>query len=282
MQKVLAVFVLPLALTATFALLQNRVVSPAYAQQPSSSPLLDQTIDAFSVAQYFPISEPANNIKTGMVISHRNGRYTYSAEHYDKNMFGVLSLEPAVSFSTDQPPEGSYPVVTTGTALVMVNASNGPIVKGDLLTSSDQPGIAMKANQSGFTLGVAAQAYNPSDPMEVAAIPVSLEIKFTFSEDSPNSQKISTRLKDLVSLSAIAAVESPTQALQYVVASLCLIGSLTFAILSFIKAAQKGIDALGRNPLAKASISMGITINAIISVIIALAGLAGAYFMLTM
>lgn len=261
------------------------LVKPQYAPVQAQSDDANQEssgLDAFAVAHYFPVSEPVESIKSGMIVSHRNSRYSFSTESYDKSMFGVISLEPAVSFSIDDPKPEEYPVITSGTVIVMVSATNGPIKKGDDVTTSNVPGIGMKANQSGFTLGVAQTDFNPPDPQTVGTIPVSLEIKFNFTEDSPESAQISTRLKDLVSLSAIAAIESPTKALQYLVAAFCLIGSMAFAIFSFIRAAHKGIDALGRNPLAKSSIGLGILINATMSVIIALAGLMGAYFMLSM
>ncbi len=256
------------------ALLVLHLVAPvARAQVPPAA------IDSLGVAQSFPILEPSSEVKNGLIISHRNSQYGFSSEAYDKNMFGVVTLEPAISFTGSTNVDGDYPIVTTGTVLVLVTAENGQIQAGDRLTSSNLPGIAMKATKSGFTLGVAKAAH--TDTSTPGYVPVSLEIKFTFAEDSPESEKISARLKDLVSLSAIASIESPTQALRHVVAAISLVGSIGFAIFSFMKSAQKGIDALGRNPLAKSSISLGILINAVISTLILICGIAGAYFILT-
>ncbi len=49
------------------------------------------------------------------------------------------------------------PVVVDGTAHVRYNLQNGPIQKGDYITISNEPGVGMKATQSGFTVGVALE-----------------------------------------------------------------------------------------------------------------------------
>jgi hypothetical protein len=40
--------------------------------------------------------------------------------------------------------DGAYPVALTGRVYCWADASNGPIAPGDLLTTSDTPGHAMK------------------------------------------------------------------------------------------------------------------------------------------
>ena len=62
-------------------------------------------------------------------------------------MLGVYSTDPAfVGGAGDNfDIEGKIPVGITGIAPVKASAENGPIVPGDLLTSSSLPGHAMKA-----------------------------------------------------------------------------------------------------------------------------------------
>lgn len=249
----------------------------------AANPATAQVSDSLGIAQPYPITtdDPAS-IQEGMIISHRFSQYQLSSEPYEKNMFGVVNLVPAVSFESDTPlTENLFHVSTAGTTEVMVSAINGPIQAGNRLTSSEIPGIAMKADKSGFTLGVAQQSFSPNDPNATTVIPVSLDIQFTFAEDSPNSERISRRLIDVVSLSAISAIESPNQALRHVVAAIVLVGSIIAAIITFARSAQNGIQALGRNPLAQSSITLGIIINITISVMIVAAGIAGSYFILT-
>ncbi|MBI2624584.1 hypothetical protein HYW67_03805 [Candidatus Parcubacteria bacterium] len=54
------------------------------------------------------------------------------------------------------------PIVLAGRIPVKVTTENGPIAVGDRLTSSSQPGYAMKATQAGPTVGVALEPFNCS------------------------------------------------------------------------------------------------------------------------
>ena len=73
---------------------------------------------------------------------------------YDPRMFGVVSLNPAVSLS-DKELENGKPVVNSGKVYVRVTSANGVIRVGDYITASDKAGIGMKALKSGFVLGSA-------------------------------------------------------------------------------------------------------------------------------
>ncbi len=54
--------------------------------------------------------------------------------------------------------KGNSPVITDGAiAYLKYNLQNGSIVKGDYITISSDPGIGMKAIESGFTVGVALE-----------------------------------------------------------------------------------------------------------------------------
>mgnify|MGYP005856098933 CR=1 FL=1 len=88
-----------------------------------------------------------------LVISPRVDRaVTLSTKPYSKNVIGVYSTKPgfigrpydiedAVKFSSD------LPVAIVGIVPVKVTAENGPIYRGDLLTTSSTPGYAMKATE---------------------------------------------------------------------------------------------------------------------------------------
>lgn len=225
------------------------------------------------------------NIQNGTVVAHRDNQYLPSAEPYDKNMFGVVAINAALEFvseeasiSADLPPN-TYPVISSGVTEVRVSARNGRISKGDPITSSDIPGVAMRADKSGFVLGFAQASFNPESLDQTGLLLVALDPKFSFAdEDSPESEQISDRLRDVVNISAIAALQEPDKVFRYVIAAIIMLGSFAISFLTFIRTAQKGIDALGRNPLARGSISISIFINVLISFAIILSGVAGAYF----
>lgn len=237
-----------------------------------------QTSDPLGVAHSFVIE--GESITNGSVVSHQDNTYRLSTEAYDKSTFGVVTQEPAIQFTTTNP-AGTHPVVRSGTVSVRVTASNGTIKPGDLIATSGQPGIAMKATKSGFTLGIARGTFAPNSPDEVGLVPVALDIKFTFAADSPNSEKISARLLDVVNLSTLAALEEPSQVFRRVVAAAAILVPIALSIFTIVRSAQKGVVALGRNPLAKTAILGGMVFNSMLSLLFVAAGIVGAVVILT-
>jgi hypothetical protein len=83
---------------------------------------------------------------------------------YDRRVAGVVSgageVQPGLIMSQEGTvADGKYPVALTGRVYCLADASNGPIEPGDLLTTSDTPGHAMKvsdhARAQGAVLGKA-------------------------------------------------------------------------------------------------------------------------------
>ncbi len=226
-------------------------------------------------------------IDDGMLISHKNGQYQLSNEAYDRSIIGAVSLFPTIEFIGTATPsattvEGKTPIISSGTSSILVSGENGPIRIGDLIAASTTPGVGMKAIKSGFTLGIAQENYDGNTTQDRGLIKVRIGKDFTFAQDTPDSETISDRLRDVVSLSAIAAIDDPKEVLKYVIAGTILITSVVIAFVSFSRTSQKGIEALGRNPLAKSSIMTGIFVNILISIIIISAGITGSYFVVTL
>lgn len=95
-----------------------------------------------------------------LVISPSTDRAVIkSSEANDSRLAGVYSTKPGYlgGGSAEDNPEGYIPVAMMGIVPVKVTASNGPIQRGDLLTTSSIPGYAMKATnpQPGAILGKA-------------------------------------------------------------------------------------------------------------------------------
>lgn len=237
----------------------------------SFSAVLAQDLTTMGIAQDFPIS--GEDVKSGHIVSLSSKGYVISTFAYDPSMIGVVSTFPAIGITTD---DGTnlYQVVSTGIANVLV--SGGPIAVGDLITSSTTPGVGMKADKSGFILGSAQEAFNPQSPNEIGTIQVSLTLRYIIS-GSTNAVVLKS-LKDIVSFSTIAAIESPTEIFRYVLAGFILLATTAFSIFTFGRNASLGIEALGRNPRAGQKIILGIMINVITSVSILAVGLAAAYF----
>jgi len=121
------------------------------------------------------IAEPFNvtaaqdaPIEPGMVVSidpTRMGELRLSSSAYDRTVAGILSgaggIRPGMTLSQkDTIADGAHPVALTGRVWCRVDAgAGGAIQPGDLLTTSDTPGHAMKvsdhARAHGATIGKA-------------------------------------------------------------------------------------------------------------------------------
>jgi hypothetical protein len=243
-----------------------------YGQETNQEPL--------GIAYQVKITAEGEEILDGMIIAQTATVYTLTAEPYDRNMFGVVNLSPNIEFTFGNT-DDTLPVTSDGTATVLVSGENGSIAVGDLITSSSKRGIGMKATQSGFTLGIAEEAFEGTSAETTGLIHVRFNKQFTFAEDAPDSQTIAKRLRDIVSLSAIAALDEPKEMLKYVIAGLILILAVVISFISMARTSQKGIEALGRNPLARSSIILSIFVNIFIDAAIIGAGVVGAYLLVT-
>lgn len=78
-----------------------------------------------------------------VITDGRPGLIEASRRSYDTAVAGVVAKQPGIVLGDKKP--GMALVAHTGRVPVMVDASNGPIKAGDLLVTSDTPGMAMKS-----------------------------------------------------------------------------------------------------------------------------------------
>jgi len=95
------------------------------------------------VAEWVPSSE---RILAGTVVvldTTKSNQVISSSQAYDTRVAGVVSEQPGIALGEGG--NGKVLVATTGRVLVKVDATNIPIQIGDLLVTSDIPGVAMKS-----------------------------------------------------------------------------------------------------------------------------------------
>ncbi len=102
------------------------------------------------LAERFNVSGAKAEPGTVMIIDAENsGHLTVSRSAYDTKVAGVVSgagdVQPGLTLQQDGVLEGDTQVAIAGRVYVKAIGSNGPIEPGDLLTTSDRPGYAMKA-----------------------------------------------------------------------------------------------------------------------------------------
>lgn len=240
----------------------------------ASTKTLNAQETSFGISNSLPIAE--KTVNDGDIITVSEKGYTLSKMSYDPSVIGIVSLNPAIAITIEGIGK-TYPVITFGNANVRVSTTNGTIKKGDLITSSAMPGIGMKADKSGYVIGSALQDFDSNNPNEIGKIAVALNVYYFYSKLF--LPKIG--IFDILKMSSLATYEQPSLFLKYLVALIILLISIVFGFFSFARSASKGIEALGRNPLAGKSIQLGMLINALISIAIIAAGMIIAYVVIT-
>ncbi len=226
----------------------------------------------YSPANYYPIG--TSNIREGEIVSFTDGTYALSKTPGDQFMVGVITANPAITQDI-QGPIPFYPVVATGQGQILVTTSNGPIKKGDFITSSTISGIGQKASAPGYTIGVALSDYTASNPKTIGKIPISLNIHYFI-----GNANIRSSLLDIFALSTLATYEQPSLVFKYVLAGGIVALALLFAFVLISRTANKGIDALGRNPLSSTEIHIGMALNVFIAIVILATGFVMGFLVL--
>jgi hypothetical protein len=109
----------------------------------------DVTIDGNIAAKYQDVAEwvsATTKLTAGTVVvlnPNRENEVMASSRAYDTAVAGVVSLRPGLLLGEASVSKAK--IATTGRVLVRVDASRVPIHIGDLLVTSDRPGVAMRS-----------------------------------------------------------------------------------------------------------------------------------------
>lgn len=104
------------------------------------------------LAEPFAVEDPGDTVKPGLLMAidpDRPGKLKVADQAYDRKVAGVVSgaggIKPGMHMiQSDLADDDSVPVALTGRAYAWADAGNGPIEPGDLLTTSETPGHAMR------------------------------------------------------------------------------------------------------------------------------------------
>ena len=223
------------------------------------------------------VTLPINDqgVTDGSIVSYTDGLYSLSKKPYDSAMFGVVAFNPSTSL-VDTNMQNGYLVTSYGENYVVVSAQNGNITEGDYITSSDKAGVGAKAMESGQILGIAREAFAPSNPLATGKILVFVDIKTNFQDKT-----LSKNLLDSMKKSLSSPFMTPIEALRYVLAIIVVLASFVIGFTSFGRIAGSSVESLGRNPLAGGAIRRVIIFNFVLTFIIMGVGIGIAYFILT-
>jgi F0F1-type ATP synthase membrane subunit c/vacuolar-type H+-ATPase subunit K len=245
---------------------QTIVPQDAFANQATTSA-------SFGIANIVDIKN-ADSYKDGTIISRLKDGPGPSNTPYDSQVLGIVSRDAAIVFNSTGSSNG-LPLISSGKIYVLVSTLAGDIKKGDLLTTSTIPGVAIKAIRDGYVLGSALEDYTNSNSNQTETIAVDLELHYF----NAKSTLVGT-LTDILKLAVLPTKDGPNPIFKYIVAALVVLGSFVLGFLSFGRTAAKGVEALGRNPAASKIIQLGIAFNVIIVIAIVIAGLSVAFLIL--
>ncbi|OGM54522.1 hypothetical protein A3F62_03225 [Candidatus Woesebacteria bacterium RIFCSPHIGHO2_12_FULL_44_11] len=235
--------------------------------------VLAQEITTSSIATTVEVEGDAQN---GDIVCSQDERFNLCANEYDPNMFGVVNDTPSAAFE-EEDLAGKHLVVREGNADVRVTSANGSIEVGDLVTSSTQAGVGVKAIRNGYVLGTALEAYASDDTGAAGSIQVSLNVHPTIELSDAK-----TNLLQLFQEGLTAPILGPLASLRYLLAAGIVVLAFILGFTYFGRVVKTGVEAIGRNPLAGRMIQFSVIFNVLLTLVIIAAGLGIGYLILVL
>lgn len=214
--------------------------------------------------------------KVGDIVIKSEKGIVLANRPYSPELVGVIGENPIMVFG--KATTSTLSVIYLGEAQIRVSNINGEIKKGDFITSSEKPGVGQKATQSGFVVAKALEDFN----QEEGLIKAEVDIQYVNIAQpvTPDQKKVSPVNILTKIIEQLQEAQNLPEILRYIFAILLAGGSFFAGFFSFIRALQKGVEATGRNPLARGSIRFAMILNLVGIVILTLAGLGLAFFVI--
>ena len=209
-----------------------------------------------------------------------------------RNMSGVVvsQSDAPVTLSPANGTTQQVYVATSGRYDVLVSSQDGPIAPGDYVTISSLAGVGMKADDYATeVVGKAASGFDGTHGVEsnvtvrdqqgkqikvaLGRIPVDLAI-------SPNPNQRTSNVPGFLASATRVVTTKPVAAWRIYIGVLILLGTLIVGGSLLYGGVRNGMIAIGRNPLARSSITRNLIQVVIISIIIFVSGLFAVYLVL--
>ena len=232
-----------------------------------------QAQNPFGIATNIPIDHP--NIKDGYIVVAKDNNFSVSSEAYQPEMIGVINQQSAIEIRFKDN-TNTYPVVTNGQAYLLVSLANGDIKRGDYITSSPIEGIGMKATVPGQVIGIALEDAKDPDENRITKLRISVESDYYMNPLFQVGPQSSVRVK----FDRLFAPNNEQTLIKYVIGGGVFVLSLLFCLVYFGRLSLKGVEALGRNPLAANKIQFGIIINVIMGLAICFVAFGAALYII--
>lgn len=247
-----------------------------------SESLVFAQFGGFGIATTHTVEDEAAQDGDIVSLSAENGNLRITTIPYDEKMFGVVAESPTVVLRTVGL---NTPVIRSGEARINVTTLNGSIGIGDYITSSAIPGKGQKATDfNGYILGIALEPFNETDGTliefegkEAAQGKVLVAVGITAT--TPFIKKVSggflgnLQYTGELFLYMLTTTRQSERIVRYILAVMVAVISLYISFRSFGHNVTKGIESIGRNPLAKGSIQSMIIVNVVLIAVVSLGGI---------
>jgi hypothetical protein len=244
------------------------VVSPAWAQ-------LQEDI-SFAVAKI--IADP--EVVDGDIVSiNLEGEIVRANNSFDPLMYGIVTDTGTIVY---YPTEEGTPILRGGIATVNATTLTGDIEPGDYVTSSPIAGKAQKTNvQDGWIVGIALTGLTEGDGQAITfeerqLTQGTIQVSLVLGPAIEGTAGDVSRLVDQIGSVLLANVQTPSGTnsfFRFLLAALIAIAAIAIGFGSFGRNITRGIEAIGRNPLAKRQIQAMIILNIFLIALISLAGI---------
>lgn len=144
--------------------------------------------------------------------------------------------------------------------------------KGNFITSSNTEGLVQLASKNGYVLGTALEDSDGQTGVIQAVINIH--------PASGMSKSTSSNLIQFIRDGLTVPIFEPLESFRYLLAGIMVIIAFTLGLLYFGRSSRAGIEAIGRNPLAKNTIQFTTVLNVLLTIVIVGVGLLVAYFIL--
>ncbi len=220
---------------------------------------------ANGVAQGYKVS---GNILAGMSVSLLGDTLHAANQDNQDNLLGVAVLQDQVAVSLSTNPDQAQ-VVTSGVASTFVCNLNGDIKNGDQLVPSPLSGVLMKATEAGRAMGSAQQDFSATnagtqtrdvttkDGTKKQTTLGTIQILVARNDFTPKAADVPKALLPFQSVFTGAAghdVSVPRTIIAVAIFAVAVIASMVI----LYSGVSNGIRSIGRNPLSKGEIYLGL------------------------
>lgn len=244
----------------------------------------------FNIALTITIADKDSVDGDIMSLDETKGTLNRTKIPYDNKMYGVLVAKPQIVYRTTQ----DVPISRSGNAYVNVTNVGGSILAGDYVTSSQIPGKGQKGgDQGGYMVGIALENFNENQAESVSFNGKNYKqgrvlTAIGLGPASPVLVKaiggILGTLRQMAQAIVynIGASRIFDRLIRYILACIVAITAIYLSYRMFGKNIAKGIEAIGRNPLAKSSIQTMIVMNVVLILLVSLGGVVLALVIISL